>query len=109
MTEAEYRDELCTSLARIDTIINGLDSCEAFKMAQEDVKKQVDNIDQHWHLLPESEDWVHKIKEMRLAKMASEYIVKLIDNYRFEQDRIKQELFKLDNKDVTINKDYDSE
>jgi len=109
MEEVQYREELCTNLARIETIVTGLSESKAFKLVCEDVKKNIEFMDKNWHLIPEGAEWEGKIKELRLSKMASEYITRLIDNYKFEEGRIKDELFKLDNPDTVVNKDYDPE
>ena len=109
MTESEYRDELCNGIARASEIVNGLGNCKAFGYVKEDVKKHLDQMDKSWHLIPESEDWQYKMKELRLAKMASDYIYNLEQVYGTELERLQSELFKLDNKESVISKDYDSE
>lgn len=108
MTEQEYRDDLILKIGKAETIIDGLSKCDAFKMVCTDVQKNIVDIDKTWHLLPESEDYIHKIKELRMCKMTSEYIVNLIDTYRMDLERLQAELFKLDNPETQINKDYDA-
>lgn len=114
MTEAEYRDDIVTRIARASEIVNGLDNSKAFQLVCEDVKKNLDNIDSHWHLVPEGGDgkgrnWESIVKELRVAKMSAKYIVDLVLTYRNELNRLQAELFKLDNKETVVDKDYDGE
>lgn len=109
MTEQEYRDDLVGKIGRASEIVDGMSKSKAWELVVEDVKKNLEMIDNSWHLIPDSEDWKHKLKELRLAKLSSEYIVKLVDIYKIELERLQNELFKLDNKEVVINKDYDQE
>ena len=107
MTEQEYRDDLISKIGRVSEIVNGMGKSKAWELVVEDVSKNLEQIDKSWHLIPDSADWTNKLRELRLAKMSSEYIVKLVEIYKHELDRLQNELFKLDNKEVEINKDYD--
>ena len=109
MTEQEYRDDLVLKIGRVSEIVEGLGKSKAWEFVVGDVKKNLEMIDNSWHLTPDSAEWQYKLKELKLAKLSSEYIVKLVEIYKIELQRLQDELFKLDNKEVTINKDYDQE
>lgn len=107
MTEAEYRDDLVVKIGRVSEIVDGMSKSRAWKLVVEDVSKNLEQIDKSWHLIPDSEDWTNKLRELRLAKMSSEYIVKLVEIYSMELERLQKELSSLDNRDNEIPKDYD--
>lgn len=106
---SKYREELLSRLPRAEAIVSGLKDYEPFEMVVEDVKKQIDGIDKYWHLIPDSSEWASKVKELKILKLSSEYIVNLITTYEKEVEFVKNELFKLDNPEIVIDKDYDNE
>lgn len=108
MTEEEYRDLLISKISRATTVVNDLSNCKGFEYVVEDVSSALKQIDDTWHMVPEDDKWANKMKELRLTKMSSSYIVNLTKIYKSEIDKAQAELNKLENPDVEINKDFDA-
>jgi hypothetical protein len=108
MVDTKYRNDTLNAITRVTTIANSLETCDGFKMACDDLKKNVDNIDSHWHLVPQDEKWESRIKEMRVTKMASVYVINMVKAYRDECERLTRELDKIDNPDTVVQRDYDT-
>ncbi len=105
----EYREGLISKISRCQAVVTDLSQAKGFEYVVEDVKKSIQQIDDNWHFIQEGDDWANKIKELRLTKMASGYIVNLVNVYKEEMKKYQEELEKIDNPDKEVHKDFDTE
>jgi hypothetical protein len=99
----QIRDELINRISRCDEIISGLQGSNAFKLALEDFENTKKRIDDYWQY----EGDAKKLETLRITKLATISILNIVENYKFDMEKAKQELYQLDNPDKIIKKDYD--
>ena len=101
----QIRDDLLERINRSNEIITGLEGNIAFKLALEDFEKQKKRIDDYWQY----ENDQKNLESLRITKLATLSVLNIIDNYKFDLEKARQELYKLDNPSKVIKKDYDEE
>ena len=107
MTEQEYREDLIMRISRASAVVADLSNCDGFTKVVEDVQKQVDLLDNNWQLIIDNDEFVHKMRELRITKLASMYVINLIKNYEQTAETLRKELEGIDNQEASVVKDYD--
>lgn len=101
---AELEDYLLERIERCTAIIEGLENNSAFKMLMDDFKRQALDIDNVWHL----ETDLNKLNEMRITKFATNALIMSLENYKHDLNQATEQLAKIRNSDIMIDKDYDN-
>ena len=99
----ELENYLIDRIEKCTTILDGLENNSAFKILLDDFKKSAADIDNVWHL----ETDLNRLNEMRITKFATNALIMSIENYKHDLEKATEQLAKLRNKDVLIDKDYD--
>ena len=99
----ELENYLIDRIEKCTTILDGLENNSAFKILLDDFKKSAADIDNVWHL----ETDLNRLNEMRIKKFATNALIMSIENYKHDLEKATEQLAKLRNKDVLIDKDYD--
>ena len=97
-------DLINVELARLDTIINGLNGTEAWEVVLQDSKRQAIELDSRWCYIKTLED----LTEMRVTKMAVMYVIGLMDNCMAQRDSLLNAKLGLQSPDSVITKDVDN-
>lgn len=93
--QAINEEALIAQISKAQTVVEQLESLEAWKYVVEDFQNQVDMIDKNWHFIsPEekSANGVNKLSELRLTKMASLSLVNLLDSYKYQAEQATAQL-----------------
>jgi hypothetical protein len=101
----ERKKELSIIINRIDKILAGLTKNESFDLFLDDYKTQMKRIDETWQYIEDPK----KLESMKIMKLATLSVINVIDIYKLDLQNAKLELAKLENPDVLVNKDYDSQ
>lgn len=101
----QIRDDLFIRINRCNEIITGLEGNNAFKLALEDFEKQKKRIDDYWQY----ENDPKNLESLKITKLATISVLNIVDNYKYDLKKAKQELYQLDNPDKTVMKDWDEE
>lgn len=99
----ELENYLIERIEKCTSIIEGLENNSAFKALLDDFKKSAADIDTVWHL----ETDLNRLNEMRITKFATNAIIMSLENYKHDLEKATEQLAKLRNKDLLIDKDYD--
>jgi hypothetical protein len=99
----EYENFLISRIEKCTAVLEGLENNAAFKMLVDDFKKSSEDIDMSWHL----ETDLNKLNELRITKFATNALISAMQNYRYDLEKATEQLAKLRNSDIMIDKDYD--
>jgi hemerythrin superfamily protein len=94
---------------RCQRILNSLKNNNEFKELMSDLKEQSARIDSCWHLIPEGKEWESKVKEIRITKLATEYVLNILNVYENDMIVADKQLIELENKSIIQAKDFDNE
>lgn len=102
-TILDVKKELTNRVEELSPIVNGLENYEPYRQ----LLKLWDNTnkiaDNSWHMTFDPQ----KLNELRITKYAALALINTIPNMKDELNRIQEELVKLNNPDLMVNKDYD--
>ena len=98
-------DLIDREISRLQTIINGLKDTEAWNLVLEDSKQQAAELDARWCWVKTSEEF----QEMRVTKMAVQYILNLIETYETALENALRSKSEIVNVKDEIVKDVDNE
>ena len=100
------REDLINRIAECNTVLNEIDSSNAWKVITKDLERHRQSIDGHWHLIPKDSI---KLEEARVTKMAIMHLIQLKEKYMSDLENSQIELDTIDNPKEQILKDYDTE
>ena len=102
-------EELRSKRERCLRIVNGLKGNAEFQEVINDLKSMSEKVDSCWHLIPENGDWASKIREARITKLATEYVIGILRTYENDANQAEKEIMQLENPNLIISKDVDNE
>ena len=100
----KYRYELINRIDRIKGIVSGLENNTSFKELLKDFEQNKIMADSAWH---ETND-PKLLDQLRILKFSAVALLTILDSYKSEIEQKEKELFKIDNPDEVITKDYDN-
>lgn len=99
------RDSIVARIEKAKTIVDGLENSEAFRLFVKDFKDWADRLDSSWQYIQDDK----VLKEAQITKMATVTVINALDNYKAELKKAQDELTLMDNPDLAIPADYDTE
>lgn len=101
----EVEQELISRIGDLSVIVDGLEHHAPFLKLIETFQRTVKSIDSVWHMTIDPQ----KLNELRITKFAADEIINYISIAKQERQKLQMELAKLENPDLIINKDYDTD
>jgi len=101
----QHKETLDNIERRSGLVISGLENSSSWKLVLEDFGKEVKRLDDSWQYIYDEKQWY----EWRVTKLAAIKVVNLIEDYKQDLDRAKEELKIINNPKTHINKDVDAE
>jgi len=101
----DIQDKLTKRISECQSVLEHLEKCPAWEVITRDLEGFKNYIDDNWQNIPEGDN---KLRELRVTKMAYMHLLNLKDSYKVDLDNAQKELYKLQNTDTVINKDYDA-
>jgi len=101
----DIQDKFIKRIAECQEVLDHLDKCPAWNVITRDLENFKKYIDDNWQNIPESDN---RLKELRVTKMAYMHLLNLKDSYKVDLENAQKELYKIQNPEKVINKDYDN-
>ena len=98
-----YRKEI----ERANEVIRDASASPGFKVIMEDLGEMIKEIDKNWHLV--ATEKANLLQEMRVTKLAVTYLISIVQTYERNLKKYNEELFRLENPNDAIKRDYDEE
>lgn len=105
--ENSHEEKVLAGISRCNKIINGLENYEPFKMLIEDFKRSIVMADGAWHKL--RTDQTAELSDLRVAKLAGEAIINVIETYKHDLHKYQEELAAIRHPDIVQGGYYDNE
>ena len=102
----DFQDVLTKRIDECESVLKHLEECPAWVVISRDLENNKKFIDDNWQNIPEGDN---KLRELRVTKMAYIHLLNLKENYALDLDNAKKELYKIQNPDKAIIKDFDGE
>lgn len=102
--QSDLQDALTKRIEECQSVLDHLESCPAFKVINRDLEMQKKVIDDNWQNLPDGDP---KLRELRITKLAYNHLLNLKESYQLDLETSQKELYKLQNTDKVIIKDFD--
>ena len=86
--------DLHKKIDRFQTIASGLEGCDAFRMAVEDLKADMKILDDNWQCI--NLDQPDKFYRMKYNKISNLAIINLIDSYKAEVEMLRNQVTQIE-------------
>lgn len=101
----DLQDQYTQRIDECQRVLEHLEQCPAWEVISRDLELHKKYIDDNWQNIPEGDI---KLRELRVTKMAYMHLLNLKESYNLDLQNAQKELYKLQNPDKVINKDYDA-
>ena len=98
-------EELEKKISKCNLVLENLGNNEAFKMVLSDFEENKKRIDENWHLITDDK----QLEQLRITKLAIMSLLNVLPSYEHDRRISLEEKVKLENPNVIINKDFDTE
>ena len=102
--QQEVEEQIVRQIGSLELIVNGLENYEPYQKLIEIYKANIAVADDAWHLTPENSQ---EFRDLKNKKMAAEYVVMEIPTMKLHIQKLQEELVKIQNPDMFVDKDYD--
>lgn len=104
--KTDLQDAFTKRISECQKVLDHLENCPAWEVIQNDLTAQRQYIDDNWQNIGEGDD---KLKELRVTKLAYMHLLNLKEKYKLDLENSQKELYKLQNTETVIPKDYDKD